>query len=138
MTDKVKELLSQIEDLLKLDSQSKPTKLNREQGHNIFPEGDGLSFGKRRLIRLKLLDDHSLQEVLEKVGRIMRHEFSDLSVFLKLTSDISEIAQDTDGKKMGDVFTRDNIFIIPIVDKEDKVIGRSVFCLCPKKIKGKK
>jgi hypothetical protein len=74
-----------------------------------------------------LLDDHSLQEVLEKVGRIMRYEFSDLSVFLELTSDISEIAQDTKRKKIGDVFTKNNIFIVPIVDKEDKVIGRSVF-----------
>jgi len=127
MADKLKELLSQIGDLLELDSESESPKPIDEQEHNIFSEGDDLSFGKRRLIRLKLLDDHSLQEVLEKVSRIMRDEFSDLSVFLKLTSDISEIAQDTDGKKIGDVFTKDNIFIIPIVDKEDKVIGRSVF-----------
>jgi len=126
MTDKLKEFLSQIETLLEVDSQLEPTKLIGEQGHKIFSEGDGLSFGKRRLIRFKLLDDHSLQEVLEKVGRIMQHEFFDLSVFLELTSDISEIAQDTDGKKIGDVFTKDNIFIVPIVDKEDKVIGRSV------------
>lgn len=132
MADKLKELLSQIGDLLELDSESEPTKPIDEQGHNIFSEGDGLSFGKRRLIRLKLLDDHSLPEVLEKVGRIMRDEFSDLSVFLELTSDISEIAQDTDGKKIGDMFTKDNIFIVPIVDKEDKVIGRSVFTFLEK------
>lgn len=127
MADKLRELLSQIGDLLELDSESSPTKPIDKQGHNTFSEGDGLSFGKQRLIRFRLLDDDSLQGVLEKVDRIMRHEFSDLSDFLKLTSDISEIAQDTDGKKVGDVFTQDNIFIIPMVDKEDRVIGRSVF-----------
>jgi hypothetical protein len=44
MADKLKELLSQIGDLLELDSESEPTNPIDKQGNNIFSEGDGLSF----------------------------------------------------------------------------------------------
>jgi len=120
-------MADKLKGLLEADSQPVPTKLAGEQRNNVFPEVDRLSGGKRRRIRFKLLNEHGLEEVLEKVSRIIRHEFSDLVAFQELTSCISELALDTDREKIGDAFAKDNLFIIPIIDKENKVVGRSVF-----------
>jgi hypothetical protein len=80
-----------------------------------------------------LLDDLSLQEVLEKVDRIMRHEFFDFSEFHDLTNRISELALDAKWEIIGVKFTKDNLFIVPIVNKKHKVIGRSVFTFIQEK-----
>jgi hypothetical protein len=127
MADKLKEVLSKIEDLLAVESQSVPADTAGGKRNDRFAETSRLSDGKRRRIRLKSLDEHGLEEILEKVGRIIRDEFSDSSVFLELTSRVSELAIDADPKKIGDGFTKDDLLIIPIVDRERKVIGRYVF-----------
>jgi hypothetical protein len=131
MADKLRELLRQIEDLFESNSQPVSVMPAGEPTPNVFPEVDRLSGGERRRIRFKSVDEQGLEEVLRKISRILRYELSDLSAFQNLTDRISELAPGTDQEKMKDTFAKDRLFILPIVDKECKVMGRSVFFLCP-------
>lgn len=133
MTDKMRELLSKIEHLIEAENQSEFTKLAGEQTKKVFPEVDRLLGSRRRRIRFKLLDEHGLEKVLEKVDRIMRHEFFDFSEFHDLTNRISELALDAKWEIIGVKFTKDNLFIVPIVNKKHKVVGRSVFTFIQEK-----
>jgi hypothetical protein len=131
MADKLRELPRQIEDLFESNSQPVSVMPAGEPAPNVFPEVDRLSGGKRRRIRFKSVDEQDLEEVLRKISSILRCELSDLSAFQNLTDRISERALDTDQEKMKDIFTKDRLFILPLVDEECKVMGRSVFYLRP-------
>jgi len=123
VADKLKELLSRIEDLLAVESQSVPTDTISEKRNDRFAETSRPSNGTRCRIRFKSLDE----DCLEGMRRLTGEHFSDFSTFREFTSSMSELAQDTEQKEIGDEFTTDDLFIIPIVDEEREVIGRSVF-----------
>jgi hypothetical protein len=125
MADKLKELLSRIEDLFAVESQSVPTDTTNEERNDRFAETSRLSNGKRRRIKFKSLDEGGL----EGMRRLAGEQFSDFSTFREFTSSMSEFAQDTEQEEIGDEFATDDLFIIPIVDEEREVIGRSVFAL---------
>jgi hypothetical protein len=123
MPDKLKELLSRIEDLLAVESQSVLTAAAAEKGNHRLAEAKEPSNPKRRRIRFKSLDEDALEEMRSLTGE----RFSDFSTFREFTSRMSELAQDTEQEEIGDEFATDDLFIIPIVDEQREVIGRSVF-----------
>jgi hypothetical protein len=123
MADELTELLSRIQDLLAVDSTTRPADTDREKRSRRFPETSRFPNGKRQRLRFTPLD----KDGLEGVRRLTSDQFSDLSTFEESVSSISELALDADEGEIGDTFSCDNLFIIPIVDEEREVIGRSVF-----------
>ena len=88
--------------------------------------------------RTKRAFDEAIRELAEletqqwELGKIeirglTSNQFSDFSTFRELTSSISELALAADQEEIEDTYTKDDLFIIPIVDEEREVIGRSVF-----------
>ena len=88
--------------------------------------------------RTKRAFDEAIRELAEletqqwELGKIeirglTSNQLSDFSTFRELTSSISELALAADQEEIEDTYTKDDLFIIPIVDEEREVIGRSVF-----------
>jgi hypothetical protein len=123
MPDKLRELLSRIADLFAAESQSLLAPAAAEKGNYRLAKAKEPSNRKRRRIRFKSLDEDGLEEM----RGLTEDHFSDFSTFRAFTSSMSELAQDTEQEEIGNEFAKDDLFIVPIVDEEREVIGRSVF-----------
>ena len=132
MADVQKESVRHVEELLEADGVLAAPHLLDEKENGNIAKGVEWTYNKPVRIIFKNLEKSKSGGVLQKVEKPKANGSSELAEVEHLPNLVSQLTAGTGQKKVERRFTKDDLFIVPIVDKELKIIGSSVFAFLRK------